>query len=45
MSVQEDELVVAYESIGEAPLDPVTEEDDDGDAGPEGIEKQKHGQK
>ena len=41
MSAEKDEVVVPYESIGEAPLDPVTEEDDDGDAGPEGIEDEK----
>ena len=28
-----------YESIGDAPVDDVTEEDDRGDAGPAGIEK------
>ena len=39
MSEPPDEVVVPYESVGEAPLDPVTEEDDDGDAGPEGIEE------
>lgn len=30
-------IVVPYESIGEAPVDTVTEEDDQGDAGPQGI--------
>ena len=32
-------LVVEYESIGDAPVDPETGDDDQGDAGPEGIPK------
>ena len=40
-----DAIVVPFESVGEAPLDDVTEEDDDGDAGPQGIEEKKSGRK
>ena len=39
MSASEKDEVEPYESIGEAPLDRVTEEDDQGDAGPEGIDE------
>lgn len=35
----EEEEVNPYESLGEAPTDDVTAEDDEGDAGPEGIDK------